>query len=54
MKFPGSNLSKFGNDALEVVLSTSERAGPEVTHPVSANQPYPLPLLARLHRMREH
>lgn len=43
MKFPGGNLSKFGNDALGVVLSASERAGPEVTHLVSASQQYPLP-----------
>jgi len=54
MKFPGSNLSKFENDALGIALSASERAGLRVTHLVFANQPYPLPLLARLHWMREH
>ena len=43
MKFPGRNLSEFEYDALRVVLSAPERAGPEVTHLMFANRPCLLP-----------
>lgn len=41
---PGNFIeSEFENGALGVVLRASERAGPEVTHLMLANRPFPPP-----------